>query len=280
VPTLRGSSDKVSIVFMARGVVLSGGSGAMKAQPGARRQRERRRRVAGFSFDRAREARRIARAREGHPMAAPIVFGPTFSTYVRTARLALEEKPAPYELVDVPLMQGAHKEEPFLKRNPFGKVPAFEHDGFALYETSAILRYVDRAVPGAKLQPADVKRLARMDQVIGIVDSFAYPSIIGKLVWQRIVTPMIGGTPDDAIVHEALPQIRLCLSELDRLLGEAQWFGGETVSLADLHLAPLLAYMTGTPEGGELLAAQRRLGAWWQRISARPSMAKTQPKFG
>jgi glutathione S-transferase len=213
-------------------------------------------------------------------MAAPIVFGPTFSTYVRAVRLALEEKPAPYELVDVPLMQGAHKEEPFLKRNPFGKVPAFEHDGFALYETSAILRYVDRAVPGAKLQPADVKRLARMDQVIGLVDSFAYPSIIGKLVWQRIVTPMLGGTPDNAIVQEAMPQIRLCLSELERLLGEGQWFGGETVSLADLHVAPLLAYMTSTPEGGGLLAAVNRLGAWWQRISARPSMAKTEPKFG
>ena len=63
-------------------------------------------------------------------MAAPIIHGPAFSTYVRTARLALEEKPAAYELVDVPLMQGAHKQEPFLKRNPFGKVPAFEHDGF------------------------------------------------------------------------------------------------------------------------------------------------------
>src|SRR6185437_8832686 len=117
-----------------------------------------------------------------------------------------------------------------LKRNPFGKVPAFEHDGLTLYETGAIIRYIDRAFSGAKLQPADTKRLARMDQAIGVVDSFAYPCIVGKLVWQRIVTPMMGGTPDDAAVQEGMPQIRLCLSEFERILGSAPWFGGDSVS--------------------------------------------------
>src|SRR5207245_1117300 len=104
--------------------------------------------------------------REG-TMAAPIVYGPNFSTYVRTTRLALFEKPVTHELSEVAFMQGAHKQEPFLKRNPFGRVPAFEHDGFTLYETAAITRYIDRAFPGAKLQPSDPRQLARMDQVIG-----------------------------------------------------------------------------------------------------------------
>lgn len=213
-------------------------------------------------------------------MPAPIIFGPNFSTYVRSARLALEEKPMGYELVEVAMMQGAHKAEPFLKRNPFGKVPAFEHDGMALYETGAITRYIDRAFIGAKLQPTDVKRLARMDQVIGIIDSFAYGQIVGKLVWQRIVTPMVGGTPDDGIVKESLPHIALCLSEFERILADAPWFGGDGISLADIHLAPIFAYMTSTPESADLMKPRQRLGAWWQRMSARESMTKTQPKFG
>ncbi len=213
-------------------------------------------------------------------MAAPIVHGPNFSTYVRTTRLALFEKDVPHELVEVAFLQGAHKQEPFLKRNPFGRVPAFEHDGFTLYETAAITRYVDRAFPGVKLQPADPRQAARMDQVIGIVDSYGYGSIMGKLVWQRVVTPMVGGTPDDGAVKEALPQIRLCLAEFERILGDAPWFGGEAVSLGDLHLAPIFAYMTMTPESAQLLRPQARLAAWWQRVSARDSMAKTQPKFG
>ena len=49
-------------------------------------------------------------------MAAPIIYGPAFSTYVRTARLALEEKPASYELVDVAMMKGAHREQEHLAR--------------------------------------------------------------------------------------------------------------------------------------------------------------------
>jgi glutathione S-transferase len=213
-------------------------------------------------------------------MVAPIVYGPNFSTYVRSVRLALEEKPASYELSEVAFMQGAHKEAPFLKRNPFGRVPAFEHDGLALYETSAIIRYIDRVFAGAVLQPTDAKRLARVDQVIGIVDSYAYGCIIGKLVWQRVVTPMVGGTPDEDAIKEAMPQIRLCLSELERILGGAPWFGGEAVSLGDLHLAPIFAYMTSTPEGVVLLKPHERLAGWWQHMSARDSMARTQPKFG
>ncbi len=213
-------------------------------------------------------------------MASPIIYGPSYSTYVRATRLALEEKPAPYELSDVAMMQGVHKQDAFLKRNPFGKVPAFEHDGLKLYETSAIIRYIDRAFSGARLQPSDIKRLAHMDQVISIVDSFAYGCIIGKLVWQRIVTPMTGGTPDEAVIKDGMPQIKLCLSEFERILGDGTWFGGAAISLGDLHLAPLFAYMTMAPEGGDLMKPHQRLAAWWQRMSARPSMAKTQPKFG
>ncbi len=74
-------------------------------------------------------------------MAHPIVYGPAMSTYVWSARLALAEKGVTHELVDVPF--GTHRAEPHLSRQPFAKVPAFEHDGFALYETQAIMRYVD-----------------------------------------------------------------------------------------------------------------------------------------
>ena len=70
-------------------------------------------------------------------MAAPVIYGPAISTYVRTVRLVCEEKAAPYELVEVDIMQGGNKTPDHLARHPFGRVPAFEHDGFQLYETSA-----------------------------------------------------------------------------------------------------------------------------------------------
>ena len=86
-------------------------------------------------------------------MANPIVYGPAASTHVRSVRLTLAEKGATHELAEVPF--GAQREEPHLLRHPFAKVPAFEHDGFALYETQAIMRYVDERFAGTPLQPED-----------------------------------------------------------------------------------------------------------------------------
>jgi glutathione S-transferase len=74
-------------------------------------------------------------------MAHPIVYGSAGSSHVWSARLALAEKGVTHELVDVPF--GAHREQLHLSRQPFAKVPGFEDDGFALYETQAIMRYVD-----------------------------------------------------------------------------------------------------------------------------------------
>jgi glutathione S-transferase len=51
-------------------------------------------------------------------------------------------------------------------RHPFGKIPAFEHDSFRLYEAGAIARYIDEAFAGVPLQPADVRGRARMTQII------------------------------------------------------------------------------------------------------------------
>ena len=211
-------------------------------------------------------------------MTNPTVYGPSYSAYVRTTRLALEEKGVAYDLVDVAMMAGAHKQPDFLRRNPFGKLPAFAHDGLTLYETGSITRYVDRALPGPALQPKGARALARVDQVMSIVDFFAYPSMI-QLAWQRLVVPMQGGTPDDAVVAACLPQAKLCLSEFARLLGADPWFGGASVSLADLHLAPISAYASATPEGAALFAEHPTLQSWWGRMSDRPSMAKTQPQF-
>jgi glutathione S-transferase len=213
-------------------------------------------------------------------MAAPIIYGPQFSTYVRTARLALEEKPTSYELIDVAMMQGAHKQPDFLKRNPFGKVPAFSHDGVELYETDAIIRYVDQAIPGQSLQPADAAPRARMNQIIGILDSFGYNSMITKVVMQRVVAPMLGGQADEAMIKDGLPTAELCLKEIERLMGSNKFLAGDKVSLADLFLVPIYHYFVATPEGQTMLQPRAKLRAWWDHMKARSSSVATEPKLG
>ena len=107
-------------------------------------------------------------------MAQPVVHGPSFSTYVRSVRLALHEKGVEHKLVEVDLLGGAHKKAPYVSLQPFGKVPAFEHDGNTFYETSAILRYIDEVFPGPALMPSTPAARAKANQVMSMVDSYGY----------------------------------------------------------------------------------------------------------
>jgi glutathione S-transferase len=208
-------------------------------------------------------------------MARPIVYGPAGSTYVWSTRLALAEKGVAHDLVDVPF--GAHREEPHLSRHPFGKVPAFEHDGFALYETQAILRYIDEGFPVAPLQPTDLHEFARMNQIMGIVDAYAWPAIAGDILINRLLAPRLGLPVDEAAVARALPQTRLCLSEFARLMGDQSFIAGERISLADLMVAPLLYYLARVPEGEAPLAEHPTLRTWMRRIEDRQSFQVTKP---
>ncbi len=208
-------------------------------------------------------------------MARPIVYGPAGSTYVWSTRLALAEKGVAHELVEVGFDE--HRQEPHLARHPFAKVPAFEHDGFALYETQAILRYIDEGFPVAPLQPTDLHQFARMSQIIGIVDAYVYPSIAGGILFNRILAPRLGLPVDETAVAAALPRARLCLAEIARLMGEQPYLVGERVSLADLMVIPLLYYFSRLPEGTAALAEQPSLLPWMRRMEERQSFQVTKP---
>jgi glutathione S-transferase len=191
----------------------------------------------------------------------------------------MEEKGVGYNLVEVDFIGGGIPAE-HLERQPFGKVPAFEHDGMMLYETPAILRYVDEAFDGPSLQPSDPVHRARMTQIISIIDSYTYPCTIVSLVIQRLVQPLLGGSADEAVIAAALPEVDKSMREFEKLLDDQQYMAGRALSLADLHLAPIFAYFVDTPESTGILEDKAGLRAWWQRISGRDSMAKTMPQLG
>jgi glutathione S-transferase len=208
-------------------------------------------------------------------MARPIVYGPAGSTYVWSARLALAEKGVAHELVEVGF--GPHREEPHLSRHPFAKVPAFEHDGFMLYETQAILRYIDEGFMTSPLQPTDLHQFARMNQIIGIVDAYAHPSIAMGILVNRMLAPRLGLPVDEAAVAAALPRARLCLSEVARLMGDEPYLAGDRISLADLMVAPLFYYFSRLPEGEAPFADNPTLKPWLRRMEDRQSFQVTKP---
>lgn len=212
-------------------------------------------------------------------MGEPTIYGPAYSTYARTARLVLEEKGAPYKLVEVDILKGEGQSPAHLARSPFGKVPAVELDGFTVYETGAIERFLDDALPGQKLTPADPKQKARMNQIMSIVDSYTYQPAVHGVAINRLVKPMLGAKPDEAAIAKAVPEAQKALGEIEALMGKNEFLAGPQLSLADLHLAPIMAYFAATPEGEAALKKLPKLAAWWAKIKDRPSMAKTAPKF-
>jgi glutathione S-transferase len=208
-------------------------------------------------------------------MARPIVYGSATSPYVWSARLALAEKGVAHELVEVGPAE--FRTEPHISRHPFGKIPAFEHDGFALYETQAILRYVDEAFSAAPLQPIELHPFSRMNQIMGIVDAYLAPSLVGGVLFPRIVAPRLGMPTDEAKVEASLPKVKLCLGEIARLADGKDFLAGDTVSLADLMVAPPLCYFKKMTEGRDQLAELPALAAWHNRMETRQSLQVTRP---
>jgi glutathione S-transferase len=206
-------------------------------------------------------------------MSGFIVHGIPGSPYVRAALLSLEEKGAPYRLAAMQF--GTLKQESHLSRHPFGRVPAFEHDGWQLYETRAIMHYVDAAVPGPRLRPEAPRAFARMEQVMNVTDWYVMPQVSRAITFGRVVAPKFGLPIDEAKITQAVPGARHCIGELARLLNRDEWMAGETVSLADLLLAPHLSMFAQAPEAAEILASHTNLTAWLARMEARPSMQAT-----
>jgi glutathione S-transferase len=204
-----------------------------------------------------------------------ILYGPTYSTYTRTARLALEEKGLGYTLVAVDFLRGANKTPEHLSRHPFGKVPVFEHGPLKLYETAAIVDYIDSAFVGAPLQPKDARIRARMLQVIGITVSYIYPALVGQILVERLIKPVLGQPPDQSIIESGLRRLSKGLTVLEGLVETPSFMIENSVSLADLYLVPMWAYFVQTPEGKATLARLPRLSSWWNSMSSRPAVIET-----
>jgi glutathione S-transferase len=210
-------------------------------------------------------------------MTEAILYGVAASPYARSARLGLEEKGVNYDFVDIGL--AGIKQQPHLSRQPFGRIPAFEHKGFPLYETQAILRYVDAVFPGAPLQPTDPRQAARMNQIVGIVDAYMFLDVSFGISYQRLMAVRHGKTPDEARIRESLPKARVCIEALDKLKGDNRFMAGDALSLADLMVAPHYFYFSLTPKGRDILGPHERLRQWWQAMEPRESIKKTEPKL-
>lgn len=207
----------------------------------------------------------------------PIIklWGFNNSTYVRTVKMLLAEKGVTdFEQVPVNVLKGEPKSPEHLERHPFGKVPVVDVDGFRVIETPAILAYLDALLPGKTLVPTDLKAMARSAMTVSIIDSYGYGPLIGGVVAYHLFPDFVGGK-NEAMHHESIADGKRVLAEIMTLRGADRFIAGAEPSLADLYLAPIVAYVVLTPHGQEFLALPG-MASWWDAVTALPSFRSTE----
>ena len=211
-------------------------------------------------------------------MSKPTLHGPAFSTYVRSVRITLAEKGVEYELHDFNFLEAWP--DGYEKLHPFMKVPAFEHAGVTLYETPAIMVYVNAAFDGPALLSDEPATRAKSVQTVNVIDNYAYDALITRTFIPRAVVPMLGGSTDESIIENAKSDCERAISVLNAMVAEQDYFGGGSASLADFHVVPVIHYTSQIPEGQALLANAPALAAWMDRMATRDSVSSTIPSLG
>jgi glutathione S-transferase len=171
------------------------------------------------------------------PMSEVTLYGFPRSVYVQTAGIILTHHEVAYAFHDLETEMNtpAH-----LALRPFERVPILRHGDFTLYETVAIVGYVDEVFGSCRLTPSDPQLRARMSQWMSVANGYYYPYLVYHVSHERNVFPQLGIASDEAVVAHAMPKVETCLQVLERELSRSNEFLlGSQLSLADFFICRL-----------------------------------------
>jgi glutathione S-transferase len=191
------------------------------------------------------------------------------STYSRRVRIALIEKGLAAELVEIDMARGAHRQPEYLALNPYGRVPTLEDDGLVLYESTAVLDYLEATHPSPPLVPAEQAGRALVAMHVKLCD-IQLARQTGVIIFPKRFLPKERW--DEAAMAQAKKEIEKHLGILERQIGGKQWMVGERFSLIEVCYAPFVEFfplMEVTPPPA--------VAAWTERMLSRPSARETKP---
>lgn len=198
------------------------------------------------------------------------------SPYAWKVWLCLEHKGIDYTFKRLQFDNGDTKTPEFLAVNPRGKVPAIMEDGFTLWESSAIIEYLEDCYPQKPLLPKDIRGRARIRRIMSAADNYLQPPI-GNLA-EETLYKSDGG--DFAAIEKAKQEVFPELARFEAAL-QGDFFAGDDLTLADFTIYPYLRLLVRIEERkpgqgvGDNIPG--RLIAWMKRIEALPYYAKTIP---
>ncbi len=202
------------------------------------------------------------------------------SPYVWRVWLALEHKALPYELHLLSFQAAEHQKPEYLAINPRGKVPAIVDDGFALYESTAILHYLEDRYPssGKTLFPGDAKARALVHRLLAEADNYVSHAI-EKLVGEIFFKP--ADQRDAGVIAAGRQEFGDELARVESAMA-GDFLAGAVPSAADFAVYPFVALtrrmqtkFLASLDADGLLGP--KLAAWAKRVEALPYYDKTYP---
>ncbi|KAI0048500.1 glutathione S-transferase [Auriscalpium vulgare] len=207
------------------------------------------------------------------------LFGNLISTNTQRVAVVAREAGVPYELVEVNFLQAENKTPEFVKHNPFGLIPYIrDEDGFELYESRAICRYIaalDRAA-GPTLVPTERKADSLFEQAVSSEQSHFDP-LATELAKEKIILPRRGFPPSEARISELVKQMRATLAVYDAILEKQKYLAGDDITLADLFHLSYGAVLVQSGLG--LIEERPNVHRWWKDISSRPAWLAVQSDY-
>ena len=205
-----------------------------------------------------------------------VLYGDVLSVYTRTARMVLSIKSVPHRIEGIDPFD-PDQTETVRALHPFMRVPILHVDEFELYETQAILDYVEARCPDPRLCPEDPQSAARMRQVMSLADSYLYWPLVRQAAVQHVFNPLLGDPVDQDDLQAGLDAAPRVLDALEDLATEGFVLGPGQATLADCHLWPMMDYALMVPEIAEMVGRRSALAAWCEAMSEHPAAIATAP---
>lgn len=198
-----------------------------------------------------------------------IIYGPAFSTYVRSVLLCCEEKGVAYNVEEIALRSKA-----LLRMNPFGRVPVLKAGDHIVYESAAISQYIDTQYEGPALSPANAIDLVTMQQWTSIAICYLDKLFIRDYVLELAFPSGKAGALDDDKLNLAIKKIPQYLTTIERYLSNADYFSGSHPGIADYIIIPMLHYLTKAPSGEKIFEEKPKTFHYIKKMLDRKSCIK------
>ncbi|KAF9448595.1 glutathione S-transferase [Macrolepiota fuliginosa MF-IS2] len=198
------------------------------------------------------------------------LYGVAVSPNVTRVGMILHEKNVPFEFITVKYSEGEHKSPEYLAKQPFGQIPYLDDDGFIIYESRAIARYIAEkyADQGTKLIPTDVQGRALFEQAASIETSHFDAHVVPILV-EGVLKKMRNLEPDKAKYEEAMIALASKLDVYEQILSKQRYLAGNELTLADLFHIPFGDIL---PKAGcNAIQERPNVARWFSELAGRPS---------